>query len=310
MSVQQTDESFVKLVHKIAPGARLLQVRELSGGLSNEVVVFDIALPDGKVKKMVKRGGENVLSHYQKENALENEFHLLNILHQQGYRVPETYCLDTSGELFKPVYFVMAYMEGVPLFKPENLADYIKQSVQQLVHIHQYPSAATRLSFLPELNASLADSQKRRVRLDATLNEIRIGEILEAVWPLPQQHAPTLVHGDFWPGNLLWQDQQLTAILDWEFAAIGDPLFDLATARLEILWQFGAEVMDQFTRQYAAIMTQLDFSQLPYWDLAAAFVRPINECPEMFAESTRVPIEVLRTGHLWFTTQALAKLAG
>ena len=86
MSVQQTDESFVKLVHKIAPGARLLQVRELSGGLSNEVVVFDIALPDGKVKKMVKRGGENVLSHYQKENALENEFHLLNMMlseHQQ-----------------------------------------------------------------------------------------------------------------------------------------------------------------------------------------------------------------------------------
>jgi aminoglycoside phosphotransferase (APT) family kinase protein len=39
-----------------------------------------------------------------------------------------------------------------------------------------------------------------------------------------------LLHGDFWPGNALWRDGALVAILDWEDAAIGDPLADVANA--------------------------------------------------------------------------------
>jgi hypothetical protein len=42
--------------------------------------------------------------------------------------------------------------------------------------------------------------------------------------PLPQRNPPTLLRGDCWPGNLLWQHDQLVAIIDWEDAATREPL--------------------------------------------------------------------------------------
>jgi aminoglycoside phosphotransferase (APT) family kinase protein len=36
-------------------------------------------------------------------------------------------------------------------------------------------------------------------------------------------------------------------VLDWEDAAIGDPLADVANVRLELLWARGIEAMEPFT---------------------------------------------------------------
>jgi aminoglycoside phosphotransferase (APT) family kinase protein len=49
---------------------------------------------------------------------------------------------------------------------------------------------------------------------------------------------PGVVHGDLWYGNLLMRDHRLTGVLDWEFAAIGDPLVDYAA-----LWYLGDDFM-------------------------------------------------------------------
>ncbi len=40
-----------------------------------------------------------------------------------------------------------------------------------------------------------------------------------------------LLHGDLWPGNVLWQDGRLVAVVDWEDGAVGAPLIDVASAR-------------------------------------------------------------------------------
>lgn len=48
---------------------------------------------------------------------------------------------------------------------------------------------------------------------------------------VPESPAPTLIHNDFKLNNMLMDSQDLTrplAVLDWEMATIGDPLFDLA----------------------------------------------------------------------------------
>lgn len=45
----------------------------------------------------------------------------------------------------------------------------------------------------------------------------------------------------------MWRDGQLAAVIDWEDAQLGDPLADVANARLEILWAFGIEAMLRFS---------------------------------------------------------------
>lgn len=45
--------------------------------------------------------------------------------------------------------------------------------------------------------------------------------------PGPRSGPPTPLHGDPKLANLLWADGRLTAVLDWELAAVGEPLTDL-----------------------------------------------------------------------------------
>lgn len=40
--------------------------------------------------------------------------------------------------------------------------------------------------------------------------------------------APVIVHGDAGPGNFLFRDGRMTALLDWELAHAGDPMEDIA----------------------------------------------------------------------------------
>ena len=44
---------------------------------------------------------------------------------------------------------------------------------------------------------------------------------------MPVERAPTLVHGDYHYGNMLFRGAQVVAVLDWEIAQIGQPLLDL-----------------------------------------------------------------------------------
>ena len=88
---------------------------------------------------------------------------------------------------------------------------------------------------------------------DLTLSEPAVRAALDRIWPPPLAGQPVLLHGDYWPGNTLWRDGTLVGVLDWEDAALGDPVADLANARMELTMAFGAAAADGFTRQYAEL---------------------------------------------------------
>ena len=77
---------------------------------------------------------------------------------------------------------------------------------------------------------------------------------------------PSLVHGDFWPENVLWQHGQIAAVVDWEDAALGDPLSDLACCQVELLCKYDEAAMDTFTAHYCAL-AQVDLANLPLWQV-------------------------------------------
>ena len=54
---------------------------------------------------------------------------------------------------------------------------------------------------------------------------------------------PVVIHRDFHPGNILWVDHRLSAVVDWVDACLGPAAFDLAHLRvnLAVLQGIGAE---------------------------------------------------------------------
>lgn len=78
--------------------------------------------------------------------------------------------------------------------------------------------------------------------------------------------STSLLHGDFWPGNVLWRGGPLVAVIDGEDAAFGDPLSDLACARVELLCHYDEQAMDHFSEHYLA-GSDVDLTALPLWEV-------------------------------------------
>jgi aminoglycoside phosphotransferase (APT) family kinase protein len=304
-------DKFARVAQKVFPHSRLLRTWPLQGGLSAQMTALEVMLPDGRTKKLiVRRPGKRAVT--QNPRAAADEFRILQIVQSAGVTVQTPYLLDQSGEIFSEPYLVIEYIEGDPEFSPANITAHVRQIATQLAKIHAINEARLDLAFLPQQAEQLAHAfNARPAKLDDSLDEARIRNILEAVWPLPPRNAPVLLHGDFWPGNILWQGGRLVGVIDWEDASAGDPLADLAVSRLDILWIFGLDAMHAFTRHYQTLLP-IDLAQLPYWDLYAA-LRPasrIAEWAEGWPALGRPDIteETMRAGHRGFREQAIEKI--
>jgi aminoglycoside phosphotransferase (APT) family kinase protein len=306
MTASREDERFAQLIRRIDPQSTLLRRWVMRGGVSAQVTALEILLPNGQTKKMIVRR-HGAVDRARNPRIAADEFRLLQILRSVALPVPTPYTLDQSGEIFPTPYIVVECIEGQTVFAPADVADYLRQFAVNLAGIHRLDCAKMDLSFLPDQEKRYTEKiAERPAHLDASLAEGRIRDALEAAWPLVQHGTPTLLHGDYWPGNLLWKDGRLVAILDWEDAARGDPLADVANSRLEILWAFGSKAMDVFTHQYQSMMPAIDCTNLPYWDLCAA-LRPVSQISTWGLDQRTE--KTMRERHRLFITQAFEKLS-
>ena len=258
---------FERLARKIDPRSRLIRAWSLTGGLSAQVTALELAQPDGETRKVVVRQ-HGAVDLGLNPHVAADEYRLLTILKAAGLPVPAAYGLDDSGEIFTTPVVVEEFIDGQPDFAPLALDEALGQLAALLARIHSVDGSARDLSFLPNQQARFTD-RLRRAAAAAPPEAQRIRDALERIWPLPQRNATGLLHGDFWPGNVLWKDGALAAVIDWENAPLGDPLADVGNARLELLWAYGVEDMQRFTDLYRA-RTSVDVTDLPYWDLCAA----------------------------------------
>lgn len=293
-----SDNPFERLAQKIVPGSHLLRSWPLTGGVSAQITALEIQRPDGAVQKMVVRQ-HGALDLAENPHVALDEFRLLTRLQAEGLAAPKPYYADESGEILPSPYIVVEFIDGQTEFAPVNLPDFIRQLAAYTASVHRIRDD---IAFLSD---PFPDKFKTRPdKLDESLQEGRIRAVLEAVWPLSTRNPVTLLHGDFWPGNVLWKDGQIAAVIDWEDAKIGDPLTDLSNTRLEMLWTFGEQAMNDFTQHYQSL-THIDLVHLPYWDLVSA-LRPAFRISE-WAGNAEVE-KTMRERHHLFVAQALEKL--
>ncbi|MFN8376644.1 MAG: phosphotransferase [Anaerolineae bacterium] len=297
------DDRFNQVVRRFYPQSRLLRVWPMTGGVSAQVTALEIVHADGQTQKLlIRQHGALDLQH--NPHIAADEFKLLNLLQTLGIRAPKPYHVDESGTLLPTPYIVVEFVDGVTEFAPAHLDDCIAQFAAQLTRIHRADCSRYDLSFLPQQNILYRPFPPRPPQLDASIDEGRIRAALEAACPLPQHNASTLLHGDYWPGNILWREGQLVAVIDWEDSAFGDPLADVGSARLEVLWAFGSDAMHAFTQHYQTL-NPISVANLPYWDLRAS-LRPAFKIAEWASDAAAE--KAMRDTHRAFVTQALNQL--
>lgn len=235
-------------------GGALLGHEPLVGGVSARVTALDLATPEGtRLRVVVREPGVAEWKGPGRQTA-RREFDLLGHLHRAGLPVPRPLLIAEDGQ--QP-FFVMEFVEGtrdLPARGPESMA-------HALADIHAFP--LEEVPPLPEREDPIAGLPEFLGPDRAELRE-RL-----AAHPIVLRPRRTLLHGDYWPGNVLWLHGEVVALLDWEDAALGDPLSDVACCRLELRYVVGALGADRFTREYAR-RSRRDLQELPVWDAYVA----------------------------------------
>ncbi len=310
------DARLRRLAQKMAPGGQLLRAWPLSGGISAGMTAFELRDSAGAVRAYILRRPSNTVLA-QRPSAAEDEFNLLAALQARGLPVPAPCLLDCSAEIFPAPYLVIAYIEGRPEYATDDLGAFTAEMAAHMARIHRAPVAGLDSAGLgAKVEVPSEGLGQAPAHLNRRLGEERIRAALAAAWPLPPPAAPALLHGDFWPGNLLWRDGRIAAVIDWEDARLGDPLSDLAITRLDLACIFGAAAVEAFTARYW-VENPLDAAALPYWDLWAAlrFIRLAGDDLEGWAAfyppvgRADISAHALRIAFERFVAQAFEKLA-
>lgn len=233
-----------KVAQRVLPGATVTGQRVLLGGVSAKVVALDLELPGGERRSVVVKQPPVSGWKHGDDDPSTAEHALLRVLHAAGFPVPEPLALDRSGELLPGPWLAMAHLDGTTELEPAALGEGLEQVATVMARLHA----------LDPNTLDLPPLEDRSNPIPSTLH-----------W-LPPEHeglrpaierglrgpvaGPCLLHGDIWPGNLLWSGGTLTALLDWEDAALGDPVSDVAVTRQELAWRYGWAAMEQFTAAY------------------------------------------------------------
>ena len=298
-------EDIERLVAAIDPRATLVSARPLQGGVGNAMTAIEVARGSQRERFVVRRPPAWALR--DEPAMLANEFALLRRLRACGICCQAPRLFDDAVP--DAPYLVLEYIDGAPDFALPWPGAHVEQFARALAQIHRVDARDFELK---DNAASIERWWLRpRERFDASLQERRIFDAVSAAWPWPSANRPTLLHGDYWPGNVLWRDGVLVGVIDWEEARRGDPLFDVAVARLELAWAFGTGPMRRFTDAYRAA-TSVDLTTLPYWELLAA-LRPAH-CISHWAATwpdygrPDVTASTMRAAHRVFVEQAFTAL--
>lgn len=234
------------LIEALSPGARITDTQALRGGVSAQVTAVRFTTPDGAPDAVVVRQRGAVA--WGERRSMEVEYALLSHLHQTQLPIPR------PRLWWPPDTIVMDFVEGtaeVPRGGEARMA-----TALALVH----EQAAPLLEQLPERESPLSEVQ-------GLLAQSQLADVHAAFDAA--KHEKCLLHGDFSPANLLWRGEDLVAVLDWEDAALGDPLSDVACARAELAVASGQASCSAFTEHYFET-TKRDATRLPLWDLYVA----------------------------------------
>ncbi len=157
---------------------------------------------------------------------------IMAALHEAGLPTPAIKAMSTEPVIDGRPFILMEQVVGLRIeqtARRERPIDIARSAVAVLKRLHSLPLAKTGIGDEDPVGLS-AEMMRWGMLMQRAPEEltVRAGELggLLAV-QVPAERTPTLVHGDYHYGNMLFRGRELAAVLDWEIAEIGQPLLDL-----------------------------------------------------------------------------------
>jgi len=166
---------------------------------------------------------------------------------------------DLDGRWSPQPTSLVSWLDGLPDITPADPGGWARELGRGLAAVHGVPGE--RLAELPSVFDGRGGSQG--LLAGPLAAEVR------SRWQEVVASSEVLTHGDYWSGNVVWRNGELTGIVDWSSAARGPRGFDLGWCRLDLVLLFDERIADEFVAAYEAGSGQA-VGETHLWDCWAA----------------------------------------
>jgi aminoglycoside phosphotransferase (APT) family kinase protein len=226
----------IKLINSVESE---LFVQQFTHGFSNLTYLLQIENKEFVLRKppkgAIKRGHD-----------MNREFKVQSAVHKAYSKVPKMYGFSDDETILGSDFYIMEKVEGVILnykeAKQRNIPEKDYKNIANswldaLVELHNVDYNAIGLADLgkPDGYVQRQISNWGKQYLKAKTDEYPEAEMVMN-WMeehQPKEYDHCLIHNDFKYDNVVFKDdswQEVSAVLDWEMATLGDPLMDLGTS--------------------------------------------------------------------------------
>lgn len=245
---------------KERPGATVSGVRRVGGGASKEQFFFTLSEAGAEEKFLLRMDPRSAIT----ETDREREFVLIEAM-QGRVPVPEPVWIDNDAKHFPQAAAILRVVAGVTKpsdagvkvsglgtwLGPELRGKIKDQFLDHLVEIHRYDFRANPLPGFEVPEADPKQAARWAYNYWRELWAVDEGEprpvmSLATQWladNMPDTADLVMLHGDYRTGNYLFDEAtgEVTALLDWELARIGDYHEDLGWVLMEIFGSFDSD---------------------------------------------------------------------
>ncbi len=212
------------------PAASIRSVARLEGGQHADTWRVDTANPERAVVVRQFPPGDS---------AAAREQQVLRALDGLGGLAPALLGSDLDGRWSVSPTLLIAWLDGRADITPADPARWAAQLGHTLATVHTARSEHLGLASVFDRAGGSPDA------LAGPLAS-RIG----ACWEQITEAPGVLTHSDFWSGNVVWRDGELTGIVDWSGGTRGPRGFDVGWCRLDLVLLFDERLADVFLAAY------------------------------------------------------------
>jgi aminoglycoside phosphotransferase (APT) family kinase protein len=222
-------------------------------------------------------------------HRLATEAQVVRALGEAGARVPKVHAVHPVQEAV-----LQDRVEGGTWFSriedPDEQLRVAQDFIRQLAYVHRLDPAQLRV---PALGPARSAREHALERIEAIRDRARRpdGSLdplvrLSTDWlerNVPDYVGPVvLVQGDTGPGNFMYRDGRVTAVVDWELSHWGDPMDDIAWLSLRTVQDTFTHLPDRLAEYVKLSGHELDIDRVWYY--------------RVFAETTMATLRADRPG--------------
>ena len=284
---------------------KISDVKHMEGGIAHGMYSFHL-----EYVEKAKSCSENlVLRMGNNEEELKREFRALEKLNSTSIPVPKVY--DMGKDMLGSFFIIMEKVEGQNM--GGGVMDGMTESEQEklwrqfakiLADIHMLDWERAGFGFLnPPVGEFGFIDQGLSPAREGDESEYVESHGLTPVFDWLDEHKPpsdhyVLLHEDYHPNNVLVQNGEIVAVVDWEGVSIGDAAFDVAEVPLFLKMlnlpseQLG-NLVDMFLKHYQNT-TERELRNLDYYQILKAthFLFVFLAMPDVDRELREVTLEI------------------